>query len=63
VGELTVRGPIIMQGYFGNAEATCETIEPNGWLHTGDLAQIDAGGYISVVDRKKEMIPTARNSV
>ena len=45
------------------AKATRETIEPDGWLHTGDLAQIDADGYISVVDRKKEMILTARNSV
>ena len=63
VGELMVRGPIIMQGYFGNAEATRETIEPDGWLHTGDLAQIDADCYIYVVDRKKEMILTAGYNV
>jgi long-chain acyl-CoA synthetase len=53
-----VRGPIVMQGYFGNPEATRETIEPDGWLHTGDLARMDADGYIFVVDRKKDMILT-----
>jgi long-chain acyl-CoA synthetase len=58
VGELMVRGPIVMQGYFGNPEATRETIEPDGWLHTGDLARMDADGYIFVVDRKKDMILT-----
>jgi long-chain acyl-CoA synthetase len=58
VGELMVRGPIIMQGYYGNEQATRETIEPDGWLHTGDLASRDADGYIYVVDRKKDMIIT-----
>jgi len=45
VGELMVKGPIVMQGYFGNEAATKETIEPDGWLHTGDLAKMDAEGY------------------
>jgi long-chain acyl-CoA synthetase len=63
VGELMVRGPIVMQGYFGNAEATHETIEPDGWLHTGDLAQTDADGYIYIVDRKKDMIISAGYNV
>ena len=63
MGELMVRGPIVMQGYFGNAEATHETIEPNGWLHSGDVAYKDADGYIYIVDRKKEMILTAGYNV
>jgi long-chain acyl-CoA synthetase len=58
VGELMVRGPVVMQGYFGNPEATRETIEADGWLHTGDLAHMDADGYIYIVDRKKDMILT-----
>ena len=40
-GELMVRGPIVMLGYFGNDAATAETIEPDGWLHTGDVAVAD----------------------
>ncbi len=59
VGELMVRGPVVMQGYFGNEEMTRETIEPDGWLHTGDLARMDADGCIFIVDRKKDMILTA----
>ena len=45
VGELMVRGPIVMQGYFGNEEATADAIEPDGWLHSGDLARMDNEGY------------------
>ena len=59
VGELMIRGPIVMQGYFGNEAATKEVIEPDGWLHTGDLASMDEDGAIFVVDRKKDMINTA----
>ena len=58
VGELMVKGPIVMQGYFGNEQATKETIE-DGWLHTGDLAKMDAQGYVWIVDRKKDMINSA----
>jgi len=46
VGELMIKGPIVMQGYFGNEKATRETIEPDGWLHTGDLASMDEDGAI-----------------
>jgi long-chain acyl-CoA synthetase len=59
VGELMIKGPIVMLGYYGNEAATRETIEPDGWLHTGDLASMDEGGQIFVVDRKKDMINTA----
>jgi long-chain acyl-CoA synthetase len=58
VGELMVRGPITMMGYFGNEEATKATIEPDGWLHSGDLGRMDADGYVFIVDRKKDMIIT-----
>jgi long-chain acyl-CoA synthetase len=59
VGELMIRGPIVMQGYYGNDEATRATIEPDGWLHTGDLATMDEDDAVFVVDRKKDMINTA----
>lgn len=63
VGELMARGPIVMDGYYGNEEATAATIEPDGWLHTGDLASMDADGRIFIVDRKKDMILTAGYNV
>jgi len=59
VGELMIRGPIVMQGYYGNERATAETIEADGWLHSGDLAKMDEAGYVWIVDRKKDMILTA----
>src|SRR5262245_16906532 len=55
LGELICRGPNVMMGYWHQAEATAETLR-DGWLHTGDLATIDSDGYISIVDRKKDMI-------
>lgn len=59
VGELMVRGPVVMRGYYGNDNATRETIEPDGWLHSGDLARMDEEGYIYIVDRKTDMILSA----
>ena len=63
VGELMIRGGIVMQGYYGNEKATQETIEPDGWLHTGDLASMDEDGCVFIVDRKKDMILTAGYNV
>lgn len=55
VGELICRGPNVMQGYHGQPEATRETLR-GGWLHTGDMARMDKEGFITIVDRKKDMI-------
>ncbi len=55
-GEVWFRGPQVMKGYLNNAEATARTIDADGWLHTGDIALIDAEGYLEVVDRLKELI-------
>ncbi|KAL6524921.1 4-coumarate--CoA ligase-like 5 [Orobanche minor] len=55
-GELWLRGPSIMKGYFSNEEATALTLDSNGWLKTGDLCYIDEDGFIFVVDRLKELI-------
>ncbi len=58
-GELLVRGACVMRGYRGRPEKTAETIDADGWLHTGDVAEIDADGYVKIVDRKKELIINA----
>ncbi|XP_058098489.1 probable CoA ligase CCL5 [Magnolia sinica] len=55
-GELWLRGPTVMKGYFSNPEATTSTLDSKGWLRTGDLCYIDEDGYIFVVDRLKELI-------
>jgi long-chain acyl-CoA synthetase len=58
-GELLVRGPIVMKGYRKDPEKTEQTIDADGWLHTGDVATIDEDGYVTIVDRKKELIINA----
>ena len=55
-GELWIRGPQVMKGYLNNAEATAATIDRDGWLHTGDVAEVDADGHFEIVDRLKELI-------
>lgn len=55
VGEIAVRGPMVMKGYWRNPSATAETIR-DGWLHTGDLGYLDERGYVFVVDRLKDVI-------
>jgi len=59
VGELMIKGGIVMQGYYGNEKATRDTIEPDGWMHTGDVASMDENACIWIVDRKKDLILTA----
>ena len=56
LGELLIRGPQVMMGYYNEPAATAATIGPDGWLHTGDLVKMDEDGYVYVLDRKKELI-------
>jgi 3-(methylthio)propionyl---CoA ligase len=56
VGEVMVRGPWIISGYFEDEEATYAAVDADGWLHTGDVAAIDTDGYMQIVDRSKDVI-------
>jgi len=56
VGELCVQGPQVMAGYWQRPEETAQVIDADGWLHTGDIARMDAQGFFFIVDRKKDMI-------
>jgi long-chain acyl-CoA synthetase len=58
-GEILTRGPLNTPGYLNQPERTAELIDADGWLHTGDIGSVDEDGFVSVVDRKKELIITA----
>ncbi len=55
-GEICIRGPQVMQGYWQRAKETSNVLSNDGWLHTGDIGFIDEGGFVQIVDRKKDMI-------
>lgn len=62
-GELMIRGPLVMRGYWNDPSATAQALDDNGWLATGDVGRLDEDGYLYITDRKKDMILTAGYNV